>query len=396
MEGRLTLEAPRALDELPTPCLLLERARLARNCERMRARTKALGVRLRPHLKTSKSLDVANAILGDGPRGGTVSTLEEAAYFVERGLTDLVYAVPIVPAKLERAAALGVAVITDDAGVASAIARRADALGASFDVYVELDTGHHRTGVDPEGPELIAITNKLASSPRVRLRGVLTHAGQSYACRSIEAVRAVAEDERRLAVLAAERLRAAGHAAPEVSVGSTPGVTHAAHLDGATEVRPGVFVFGDLFQAAIGSCAEDDIAVSVLASVISRRAGAARTDAARTDAARTDAARTDAVWTDAGALALTQDRSLDDRLDDLGGAYGGVCDLELRPLGARVDRLSQEHGRVVGPQSSLQSLVPGSRVRILPNHSCLTSAMFDRYHVVEDGRAVAEWPRLRG
>lgn len=390
MEGRLTLEAPRALDELPTPCLLLERARLARNCERMRARTKALGVRLRPHLKTCKSLDVVNAIFGDdrgaGSRGGTVSTLEEAAYFVERGLEDLIYAVPIVPAKLERAAALGVAVITDDAGVASAIARRADALGASFDVYLELDTGHHRTGVDPAGPELLAIANELASSPRVRLRGVLTHAGQSYACRSIEAVRAVAEDERRLAVLAAERLRAAGHAAPEVSVGSTPGVTRAAHLDGATEVRPGVFVFGDLFQAAIGSCAEDDIAVSVLASVISRRAGAARTDAAWTDA----------VWIDAGALALTQDRSLDDRLDDLGGGYGAVCDLELRPLGARVDRLSQEHGRVVGPQSSLQSLVPGSRVRILPNHSCLTSAMFDRYHVVEDGRAVAQWPRLRG
>lgn len=364
----------RALAELPTPCLVLDRARLERNCARMRAIASSHGVRLRPHLKTAKSLEVAEVALGDAAfRGGAVSTLEEAAYFAERGLTDLTYAVGITPAKLDAVAALGrtgarVGVLTDDLEVARAIASHA----AGFDAWIEVDSGQHRGGLAPEDPRLLEIARALASGPRVTLRGVLTHAGQSYACQSPSEIAEVAEAERRAASRAAAQIREAGLPCPEVSAGSTPTAAHAASLEGVTELRAGVYVFGDLFQAALGASLHDDLALSVLTSVIGRREGCA--------------------WVDAGALALTQDRSMDGR----GGGYGEVraLDLGALPGAPRVDALNQVHGRVVG--AAVEGLRVGDRVRVLPNHACLTAAMFDRYYVLEGDRITAEWPRLRG
>jgi D-serine deaminase-like pyridoxal phosphate-dependent protein len=360
-------------------------------------------VRLRPHLKTAKSVEVAELAFAPGDRRaasdgqptarearsagaevgchhersdqydrcGAVSTLEEAAYFVARGVEDLTYAVGIAPAKLDAIAALGarVGVLTDDLGAAGAIA----AHPGRFDVWIEIDSGQHRGGLAPEDPTLIELARVLEEAPRVALRGVLTHAGHSYSCRGADAIAGVAEVERRSAVEAAERLRAAGIPCPEVSVGSTPTAVHARSLEGVTELRAGVHVFGDLFQAAIGSCTRDDLALSVLTTVIGRR--------------------DDAVWIDAGALALTQDRSLD--------GYGEVVGLELEPLPGlpRVDALNQVHGRVVATSGALDRdrLAVGSRVRVLPNHACLTAAMFDRYFVLSGGeRPIVEWPRLRG
>ena len=386
-----------ALDALETPCLLLERSRLEANCERMRAAVARHrlqdrpGVLLRPHLKTAKSLEVANVALGDSPfRGVTVSTLDEAAYFVERGFTDLIYAVGIVPEKLERVAALQergatVAVITDDVDAARRLAPIAWVLGARFDVFIEIDSGQHRGGLAPDDARLIELATILDVSDGVRLRGVLTHGGHSYGCRSVDAIAAVAEEERRSAVDAAERIRAAGIACPEVSVGSTPTALHARSLEGVTEVRAGVYVFCDLFQHAIGSCERDDLALSVLASVISRRGGH--------DAGHMD----EAVWIDAGTLALSSERSM----DAVGGSgFGEVTAADGAPLrGApKVVLLNQEHAKVVATEGSLDlaALPIGARVRVWPNHACITAAMFDRYHVIEGTDVAREWPRLRG
>lgn len=355
------------LASLPTPCLLLDRAKLDANCRRMREIAQRHGVRLRPHLKTCKSIDVANVALGDAAfRGGTVSTLDEAAYFAERGIRDLTYAVGITADKLdrvvaiERASGARVGILTDDLDTARAIA----AHDVSFRASIEIDSGQHRGGVDPESSVLIEIGRALGD----RLIGVLTHAGHSYGHRGHEELARIAEEERSAAVRAAEHLRAHGIACPQVSVGSTPTAMHARHLEGVTELRPGVYVFGDLFQAAIGACDRDDLALSVLASVIVHRDGQ--------------------NWIDAGALALTQDRSM----DALGGGYGEVVALDrgASPHPARVEVLHQVHGRVAG------DLPVGARVRIYPNHACLTAAMFDRYFVEDQGRVVAEWPRLRG
>jgi D-serine deaminase-like pyridoxal phosphate-dependent protein len=208
----------------------------------------------------------------------------------------------------------------------------------------------------------------------------MTHAGQSYDARDPESMAKIAEGERAGAVAAATRLRAAGFACPIVSVGSTPTATHARDLAGATEIRPGVYMFGDLFQAGIGSCGVGDIAVSVLASVIGHR--------------RKD----NAVILDAGALALSKDRSTE-RLagGDLG--FGQVGDLEGRTWpGVTVVGVSQEHGRVSAKVPLPFDRLPiGGKVRIWPNHACITAAGHDVYHVLDGGNeVVAAWDRCRG
>ncbi|MCA9608576.1 MAG: alanine racemase [Myxococcales bacterium] len=351
------------LARVSTPAAVVDRARLERSCARMRARAEALGVRLRPHLKTAKCAEIA-AIAGGV--GITVSTLEEARWLAARGYRDQTYAVGITPDKLPEVAAIDAAitVLTDDVDVARAIAE------TSLSAWIEIDCGQARGGLAPDDPRVIACARALGPS----LAGVLTHAGQSYACRSVEAVADVAETERAAAVEAAARIRAEGIDCPGVSVGSTPTALHARSLEGVTELRAGVYVFFDRFQAAIGSCARDDLALSVVASVVSTKP--------------------EAVWIDAGTLGLSPERSM----DPFGGGYGEVTALDGSPFEAdlHVDALNQVHGRVVARQGALPALPVGARVRVWPNHACITAAMYDEYVVVEGEDVVARWPRLRG
>lgn len=367
---------PGGLDRIPTPALVLDRRRLRENAAAMRSRMERHGVALRPHLKTAKSAQVARILTENCEGGITVSTLREAAYFVEHGFRDITYAVSILPERVERVAALQregarVRLITDDPGVARALGERAAALDVNLDVLVEVDTGQGRTGVPPTGPDLPEVAGALRASPRIRVAGVLTHAGHAYGCDGPEGIRAVAEQERAGIVAAAGRLRDAGIECPVVSAGSTPTAVHAARLDGVTEMRPGNYAFFDLFQEGIGSCPRDAIAVTVLAAVLAP-------------------ARDGRIVVDAGSLALSSDRGAN-RFGEVG--YGVVLDLAGRSLGLRVREVNQEHGILVG-DGPAPSLSPGTRVRILPNHSCLTAAMFDRYHVVDDGPEIVDmWDR---
>lgn len=368
-------------NDLPTPALILDRRVLARNTRAMTERMHALGVQLRPHMKTAKSVDVARMALAGNFGGVTVSTLQEAAYFFKHGIDDITYAVGIVPAKLDAVAALNargadVKIITDNADMARAIA----AHDQPHKVLIEIDTGDKRGGVLPDALELLDVGRVLRDAPKVTLQGVLTHAGHSYDCRDPRAIAAIAEDERAGAVLAAERLRAAGLPCPVVSVGSTPTAAFARDLSGVTEMRPGVYVFYDLFQAGIGVCKLEDIAVSVLASVIGQR--------------RVD----NTLLIDAGALALSKDRSTAELPQDCG--YGLVCDAESRQpvAGLYVRTVNQEHGFVTAEHPIAFERFPvGAKVRVLPNHSCITAAAYDTYHVVDgDSEVIASWPRCNG
>ena len=211
------------------------------------------------------------------------------------------------------------------------------------------------------------------------MRGVMTHGGHSYAGRSTADMEAVAEQERAAAVGAAERLRTAGHAVGIVSVGSSPTALHARHLQGVTEVRAGVYMFGDLFQASIGTHAQEDIAVTVLAAVIGLRPAEHR------------------LLVDAGGLALSKDRSTQPTTD-LG--FGLLLDALGRPAYGRsvVVQAYQEHGVIaLDPALPFPDLHIGSLVRIAPNHVCMTAATHDRYWVVDaSDTVVAEWPRVNG
>ncbi len=372
------------LDNLLTPALVLDERRLRRNARRMGERAEALGVVLRPHMKTAKSADVAKvALAGAKGKGGgvTVATLSEAEYFLGRGFTDITYAVCIVPQKLGRAAAMtakgaGLKILTADAGVAKAIAGD----GRPFRVLIEIDCGEHRTGVAPHSGALVEIAEILDSGENVTLAGVLTHAGHSYRCRTPAEMAKIAEDERAAAVAAAARLRDAGFACPTVSVGSTPTARFASSLVGVTEMRPGVYLLGDLFQAGIGTCGIEDIAASVLASVIAHRKGE------------------NALLIDAGGLALSKDRATQALPDDQG--YGLVCDVRTsQPIpGLKVTSVHQEHGHVAADAPLPFDRLPvGAKVRVLPNHVCMTAAAYDRFHVVDgDGRITAIWDRCHG
>ncbi|HEV8241626.1 MAG TPA: alanine racemase [Thermoanaerobaculia bacterium] len=377
------------LADLPTtPSLLVDLPRLRRNCERMLAFARERGVRLRPHVKTHKCVEIARLQHGGEIGPITVSTLAEAEHFAAAGFADILYAVPIEPGKLDRVVALcrriDLAVLVNDLATLDALADAAARSGTSATggaarprVLLELDCGDGRSGLDPSGDELLVLARAVAERPSLRFAGMLTHAGHSYADTDDAAVRASAQHERDVVVAAAERLRAGGLAVETVSLGSTPTMTHAADLAGVTEIRPGNYAFFDAFQVAHGSCELDDAAVTVLAAVV-----------------RCDRPRRRAVL-DAGAIALSKD--LGPRDVDPRAGFGRVLDLDGRDTGARVDRVTQEHGEVELPaDADLDAWRVGARVRILCNHSCLTAAQHAEYHVVEGGEVVATWRPARG
>jgi len=388
-QGALSLQRPLLgsprmdLHTLDTPALLLDEAIMQRNIDRLRNRLAGLGVGLRPHLKTCKSVEVARRLM-DAPTGpATVSTLKEAEQFAAAGITDLLYAVGIEPGKFARVANLrargvDLAVVCDSEPAATELAGFARATAMRIPVLIEVDSDGHRCGVPPASDALRRVADRLA--PDCELRGVMTHAGASYGRFDDEGKRAMAEQERRAAVDSAVALRAAGHAAPVVSVGSTPTAHFAASLDGVTEVRAGVFVFQDLVMAGLGVCRVEDVALSVLASVIGHRP--------------------DRGWVivDAGWMALSRDRGTASHPVDQG--YGLVCDAQGHPLAdVVVAEASQEHGVLAlrpGSAATLPDLPVGTRVRILPNHACATAAQHDGYQVLREGLVVARWPRFSG
>jgi D-serine deaminase-like pyridoxal phosphate-dependent protein len=377
------------LSSLETPCLILDQSRLERNAARMTARFAGTGVKLRPHMKTAKSIDVARVALAGNFGGITVSTLKEAEYFADHGIDDITYAVGLVPEKLPRVARLlqrGVRLsgITDSPAMAEAISRAAVAEGVVVDLMIELDSGERRGGLMAGSADVVDLGRALHDLPGTRLGGVLTHAGNSYLCRSLDSLHDVAEAERMVAVTAAEQLRAAGLPCPVVSVGSTPTATHGRNFDGLTEMRCGVYMFGDVFQHEIASHGLEDIAVSVLATVIGHRPDL------------------NAALIDAGGLALSKDRSTGapGLAEDIG--FGMIMDETCaRRIGrVRVGHVYQEHGMLVsdGP-FPFDQLPVGTRVRVLPNHVCMTAAMHEGYRVLDpdDPRRVADfWPRVNG
>ncbi len=377
--------ANNVLDWVGTPALLLDEARMTRNVARLRARMATLGVSLRPHLKTVKSVDVARRVLRGGTGPATVSTLREAEVFAAAGVRDITYAVGIAPAKLRRVTALratgtDLAVLLDSVEQAEAVAAASRAASDPIPALIEIDSDGHRGGLKPDDEAIVAIARVLRDGGAVP-RGVLTHAGESYNARGPEALAAFAERERTAAVTAARRLRAAGLPCPVVSVGSTPTAHFARDLGGVTEVRAGVFVFFDLVMAGVGVCALDDIALTVLTSVIGHQR--------------------ERGWTliDAGWMALSRDRGTAAQAMDQG--YGLVCDAGGRVLeDLIVAQANQEHGTIArrpGSDAPLPDLPVGTLLRILPNHACATGAQFDGYTVLPaDGSEPIEWPRFRG
>ena len=196
------------IQELETPALLLDEKKLSANLDRMRAQLKGLGVPLRPHVKTAKSFDVIRRVLEGQPGGITVSTLKEAEYFFAHGLRDILYAVGIAPSKLAHATDLvkrgvSLTLITDNVSAVQAAQVAARQAEVVLPMLIELDVDGHRSGLQPESAMVLEVARAIAAASDLELRGVMTHAGGSYECRTPEALREIAERERSGTVRAA-------------------------------------------------------------------------------------------------------------------------------------------------------------------------------------------------
>ena len=373
------------IDTLDTPAAVVDVTRMQRNIQRMQAQADRLGVRMRPHVKTSKCAAVVEAQIAAGAQGITVSTLKEAQAFFQQGITDILYAVAMAPGKLTQALALrragcGLTIITDSVAGAKAITEFGRAQGESFEVFIEIDSDHHRSGVRSDDPVLVEIARILHTGGAV-LKGVMTHAGESYSLNTLEALQAIAELERSECVKAAEAIRAAGLSCPEVSVGSTPTALSAVHLEGVTELRAGVYVFFDLVMHNVGVCRLDELVLSVLTTVIGHQA--------------------EKGWiiTDSGWMAMSRDRGTQSQASDYG--YGLVCDSAGELIeGLQLRSANQEHGVASfekGQQVDIEQRFPiGTRLRVLPNHACATGAQYSAYEALDERGEARQWPRHNG
>jgi D-serine deaminase-like pyridoxal phosphate-dependent protein len=351
-----------AVEDLPTPAVLVDLDILERNIARQAERARAAGIRLRPHAKTHKCPEIARMQLAAGAAGISLAKTSEAEVFAAAGFDDIFIAYPIVGlAKAERLLALSdrlrLAVGTDSVEGARALGRVFHAARRRLDVLLKVDVGYHRVGVLPE--DALAMARSLTDLPGISLRGIFTHAGQVYQAESPDAVAEIGRQEGETLASAGAALRQAGFSVEEVSVGSTPSARHAMRAPGVTECRPGNYVFHDASQVALGTCDPQDCAMTVLSTVVSVPAR-------------------DRAVLDAGSKTLSSD-ALRPRPDGHGLILG---------TRSRVRSLSEEHG-VVRVEAG-DAFRVGERVRVLPNHACVVSNLHDRLYGVRGGRVEAE------
>ncbi|MEE3259771.1 MAG: alanine racemase [Candidatus Latescibacterota bacterium] len=356
------------MEGLETPAVLLDRAQLERNLVAMQELADAEGVALRPHAKTHKSVEIARRQVALGASGLTVATVGEARVFFSAGIGSITISRPMVSG-LERLAPIAQRV---DLRIVVDSSRGVEVAAASelkLGVFVKIDVGLHRCGVDPQRGEALALARQVVTAPNLDFRGVLSHAGQVYGVHGRQAAVEIAEAERTTMVTVRDELIAAGLAVPEVSVGATPTVLAAASFEGITEIRPGNYAFLDMLPIKVGVVNHDQISLSVLATIISKN--------------------DDFFITDAGSKTLTSDTGGHGMASAAGfGTAYPIEDYLDQSKAMVVAGLSEEHGKLTRGD---YDLAVGAKVRIIPNHSCPVANLAREYAVL-NGDKVAAWP----
>ena len=361
------------LTELPTPQVLIDRGRLMANIKRMQTVATSGGLTLRPHTKTHKSPRIAKWQLEQGAEGICCAKVSEAEVFADAGISDIRLPYPINPFSATRVMALmdrvKLSLAIDHPKVAEQWSEAMCACDRQLDVLVKVDVGYQRCGIAPEMTQAVAFLSHVTTLPGLRLRGLLSHAGQSYDVGSAEELAAVAKNEAETLRALADGARQAGVKIDEISVGSTATAMLSASEPDLTELRPGNYVYYDRSQVAIGSASLDDCALSVMATVVSKPAS-------------------NRIVLDCGSKTLTSDTGRG-MVRPVGyGAVFATLDEATPDDSLQITRLSEEHG-VVEVQNGATALEPGDRVRVLPNHSCVVSNLVDAVQLV-DGWTVIE------
>eukprot|EP00747_Dinoflagellata_sp_TGD_P053413 gnl/TRDRNA2_/TRDRNA2_148437_c1_seq1.p1 gnl/TRDRNA2_/TRDRNA2_148437_c1~~gnl/TRDRNA2_/TRDRNA2_148437_c1_seq1.p1 ORF type:complete len:415 (-),score=71.63 gnl/TRDRNA2_/TRDRNA2_148437_c1_seq1:161-1342(-) len=373
--GGSTPEEP--LANLPTPCYTLELAVARANAKRMLDRADKLGVQLRPHVKTHKTLEGAEIQTGGKKRGIVVSTLAEAKFFADGGFDDILYAVPITADKLKDAAALTRSL--EEFHIIVDHPRQVDALqqyppdGKPWSVVLMVDCGYHRDGVDPSDAESVELARRISSgcgNKSTTFKGIYTHGGHSYDANDATSVTKIAEQERDAVVEFAAKLRAAGIRCDMVGVGSTPTCSNPpSTLEGVTEMHPGNYYYYDVMQASIGSCSMDDIAVRVCTRVLGHYP-------------KQNMMIIDMGWT--GISAQGKEHGY--------GAIYGHPELRIKTLKQEAGEVESADGKPI----DFARYPIGTILRVLPWHSCASTHQHTSTIVLDNDTIVGRWKQVRG
>uniref|UniRef100_A0A8C9FQ75 D-serine dehydratase n=3 Tax=Pavo cristatus TaxID=9049 RepID=A0A8C9FQ75_PAVCR len=369
------------LDTLPTPALTIDRTTARRNAERMRERCRTLGVHLRPHVKTHKTLEGGLLATGGTRRGIAVSTLAEARFFADGGFDDILLAYPLPTTRLEECAGLAQRleafhVLLDRPEALASLRQRPLAHGKRWLVWLKLDCGNGRAGMRPTDPAALELARAIANDApeEVTLVGVYAHCGNTYGCSGADAIQAIARTTTNAVLSFVAALRQAGVPCPHASIGSTPSCSHPIpEMSQLTELHPGNYIFYDLQQTQLGSCQPQDVAIRVLTRVIGHYAHRGQ------------------LLVDCGWAALS--------LHGAGAGQGpqGCAAIDGHPE-LRLVGLTQEHGLLehADGQMDFGRFPVGSVLALIPYHACATAAMHPVYYVHEEGQVVALWHPVRG
>ncbi|CAL8346753.1 unnamed protein product [Merluccius merluccius] len=364
------------ITELCTPAMVVDVDTVRRNAQRMIDRCQELGVQLRPHMKTHKTLECGDIMTGGTRRCVVVSTLAEASFYADHGFDDILYAYPLPFDKLECLAALSerlslFQVLVDHPEALKLLSQRPLSAGRPWHVWLKLDCGNGRAGILHSEPEALLLAQAIAKTEGVELTGVYAHCGNTYHCKGVDQIQAVAQETTTLTLQFMEKLRAVGINCKS-SIGSTPSCSHPIKDMGQlSEVHPGNYVFYDVQQSLIGSCRMEDVAVRVLTRVIGH------------------CTHRNQLLVDCGWAALSQDGG--------GKLPSGYAVIEGHP-DLKLLSMTQEHGRVEPITGELDySKHPlGSLLTLVPHHSCATAMMHSVYHIHSGGRLVGKWFPTRG
>jgi len=363
-------------DQIETPAMLLDAARLRHNMRTIQELANLHKLNLRPHIKTHKCLEIARLQLEEGAVGITAAKTDEALPFVQDGVPSLTIAYPmVIDAKLDRLIqacqqrGTDLRLVVDSAAGKRAIARAGQRHGARLGVFLKIDVGLHRCGLAADNPLLPQLAQELRADSALDFCGILAHAGQVYGARDRAAAQDTARQELEILARVRQELEGSGIEVPEVSIGSTPTVLAAASFAGATELRPGNYVFMDRTPLRLGLIEDKCIALSVLATVVS--------------------SNQDYFIIDSGSKTLSSDQGAHGIAGMKGYGLAYPADrFQDKEAEMVVAKLSEEHGFV---ERNGCDLSVGSQVRIVPNHSCTVANLLDSYLVVHDGRVVDQW-----
>jgi len=357
------------MNQIETPAFLVDWNKTRENAEMMIQKAKKASVRLRPHVKTHKTLEIAAFQSQDIGNPITVSTIAELLFYYQSGFKDCTYAVPITFDKWKKLALnesinlRAINFLTDDLQTVMAINEEAKKLNKSVNLYLKIDSGAHRAGLQPKSDRLLDLATYVNEASKLNLIGLLTHAGQSYHTSDTEEKRKIVKQEINSIIDSAEWLELNGIPIKERSIGSTPTMMQGVNLKGITEIRPGNYIWFDLFQYHRGNCELDQIACSVLTAIIGVYP------------------ERNTILVDAGALALSKDAGFYQDGKVLYGQIKNHPDWELVSL-------SQEHGIIHIGNTDWTKLKVGDYIEIFPNHSCLTAACFEVYYCFKNEKRV--------